>query len=318
MKNPFYTKVDNTFHRVMEDVSRFDQVFRAGGKLEQAIMELGGDVSWLADIRKTLDTLQEQLEEAHYDAIGMLNPETGEPMESVQESQSLTEGVLDNDDDDGFMARSQLYFLARDAITLHGMIGDRDNLAGWVQSKITNAAEGIEAVRRYTEYNLMKAQSQMPDMDMDIEPEMDTDMEEAVDNPYAVGMAQAMRSTGDKPPLKKATIRKAHDIAKAIEKSDESVMEADERPYVCVHAKKGTHECHASSSYEAAKKAAAHWKLKSTAGIDAYLADVKHTPTESVVAEEAKFDDKRDGGLKTVANDMFKNALAAAKKKAKK
>lgn len=35
-------------------------------------------------------------------------------------------------------------------------------------------------------------------------------------NPYAVGMAQAMKSTGDTPPLKKSTVKKAHDIAKAI------------------------------------------------------------------------------------------------------
>ena len=41
---------------------------------------------------------------------------------------------------------------------------------------------------------------------------------EAVDNPYAVGMAAAMKQTGDTPPLKKATITKAHDIAKSIEK----------------------------------------------------------------------------------------------------
>ena len=38
-------------------------------------------------------------------------------------------------------------------------------------------------------------------------------------SPYAIGMAQAMRSTGDKPPLEKSTIKKAHDIAKSIEKS---------------------------------------------------------------------------------------------------
>jgi hypothetical protein len=35
-------------------------------------------------------------------------------------------------------------------------------------------------------------------------------------SPYAIGMAQAMKSTGDQPPLKKSTITKAHDIAKAI------------------------------------------------------------------------------------------------------
>jgi hypothetical protein len=60
------------------------------------------------------------------------------------------------------------------------------------------------------------------------------------------------------------------------------VTEAEERPYICVHARKGTHKCSATSSYEAAKKAAAAWGLKSTAGIDAYLADVTHVATEEV------------------------------------
>jgi hypothetical protein len=45
---------------------------------------------------------------------------------------------------------------------------------------------------------------------------------EKAKNPYAIGMAQAMKSKGDKPPLKKSTIVKAHDIAKAIKKTDEA------------------------------------------------------------------------------------------------
>lgn len=44
---------------------------------------------------------------------------------------------------------------------------------------------------------------------------------EAAKNPYAIGMAAAMKATGDKPPLKKSTIVKAHDIAKKIEKNEE-------------------------------------------------------------------------------------------------
>ena len=40
-----------------------------------------------------------------------------------------------------------------------------------------------------------------------------------VRNSYAVGMAQAMKSTGDEPPLKKSTIKKAHEIAKAIDEA---------------------------------------------------------------------------------------------------
>src|SRR6056300_267884 len=45
---------------------------------------------------------------------------------------------------------------------------------------------------------------------------------EAVDNPYAVGMAAAMKAKDDKPPLKKSTITKAHDIAKSIEKDEKN------------------------------------------------------------------------------------------------
>ena len=64
------------------------------------------------------------------------------------------------------------------------------------------------------------------------------------------------------------------------------LSEAEEKSYVCVHAKKGKHECKATSSYGAAKKAAEHWGLKSTAGIDAHLADEKKTvtPQEFVTA----------------------------------
>ena len=45
-------------------------------------------------------------------------------------------------------------------------------------------------------------------------------IKEADKNPYAIGMAQAMKSTGDKPPLKKSTINKAHEIARAVKKDE--------------------------------------------------------------------------------------------------
>jgi hypothetical protein len=47
------------------------------------------------------------------------------------------------------------------------------------------------------------------------------ELAEKAKNPYAIGMAQAMKSTGDKPPLEKSTITKAHKIAKKIKKTDE-------------------------------------------------------------------------------------------------
>lgn len=51
-------------------------------------------------------------------------------------------------------------------------------------------------------------------------------LEEKAANPYAIGMAAAMKATGDEPPLKKSTITKAHKIAKGIEKNEE--VELDE------------------------------------------------------------------------------------------
>ena len=48
------------------------------------------------------------------------------------------------------------------------------------------------------------------------------DIKEAVDNPYAVGMAVAKKMKNDEPPLEKSTITKAHDIAKSIKKDEKN------------------------------------------------------------------------------------------------
>jgi hypothetical protein len=81
-----------------------------------------------------------------------------------------------------------------------------------------------------------------------------------------------------------AVVPVAGDMTDAMTMPQESVeiIEAEERDYICVHAKKGKYECSGTSSYDAAKKAAEHWGLKSTAGIDAHLADKEKTATESI------------------------------------
>ena len=166
-------KIDNTFNRIMGDINKFEQVFKQGGSLEQAVMQVEGDPSHLKDVAQALSNLYEALEDAHFGTTGHI---TGE---SVKESKrTIKEGVLDGDDDDGFMARSQLYFLARDAITLHGAIDDRDDLEPWVQSKIAQASKDIDAVRRYTEYNAVEAENSMPhshdeEIPMQMEPELE-------------------------------------------------------------------------------------------------------------------------------------------------
>ena len=232
-------KIDNTFMRSMEQINNLEKVFREGGLLEKAVMDIKGDIAWLKDIRQALSDAYESLEDGHIGVVGHLDPDQREGVEEnhyggrlgfrdmealgdkaateidlqarrmgsadmepgdadelrykiavdmgyIEES-VVTEGVLDADDDDGFMARSQLYFMARDAITLHGMIDDRDNLEGWVQSKIAQSAEAIDAVRRYTEYNAEKEAAGMGDEMDDMEegytilPPMDTEKYQARD-----------------------------------------------------------------------------------------------------------------------------------------
>jgi len=57
-------------------------------------------------------------------------------------------------------------------------------------------------------------------------------LREIAKNPYAIGMAAAMKQTGDKPPLKKSTIVKGHEIAKAVQKEEvEQLDEVNHREY---------------------------------------------------------------------------------------
>jgi hypothetical protein len=44
-------------------------------------------------------------------------------------------------------------------------------------------------------------------------------------------MAQAMKSTGDKPPLEKSTIKKAHDIAKSVMSKEDTMDETMTRQH---------------------------------------------------------------------------------------
>jgi hypothetical protein len=80
------------------------------------------------------------------------NPELKEGVEPVLYTSEIMEGVLDSTDEDGWMAKSQLYKMSKYAIELHGMIGDTDNLEPWVQAKLTKAADYLGAVKHYMEY----------------------------------------------------------------------------------------------------------------------------------------------------------------------
>ena len=76
------------------------------------------------------------------------------------------------------------------------------------------------------EKDILQTQRSIKDVQLKLKDVPKEVKNEAVDEPYAVGMAQAKKLTGDKPPLEKSTITKAHDIAKAIMKKEQDVSKA--------------------------------------------------------------------------------------------
>lgn len=151
------------------------------------------------------------------------------------------------------MARSDLYKSAKYAVAIHKMLKDVSEM------------EGIDG---WVAAKITKAADYLGAVKHYMEGEMMADVELAV-VPVAGDMTDAM----------------------TVPQESVEVIEAEERDYICVHAKKGKYECSGTSSYAAAKKAAEHWGLKSTAGIDVHLADVKKTATESIKEERLGYSD---------------------------
>ena len=59
------------------------------------------------------------------------------------------------DDHEAKMARAELYKLNQYSAKLFKLIGENDELDGWVQAKITKAADYISSVYHYMEYEKM-------------------------------------------------------------------------------------------------------------------------------------------------------------------
>jgi|TARA_R100000030_G_scaffold84135_2_gene67217 hypothetical protein len=78
----------------------------------------------------------------------------------------------DHTDEEGNMAKSQLYKMAKYAIMLHDALEDDTQLEAWVQSKITIASEYMSKVKHYLEYEMgLKMEDPELDMGTEMEPE---------------------------------------------------------------------------------------------------------------------------------------------------
>jgi len=57
---------------------------------------------------------------------------------------------------EGRMMRSNLYNIAQDAMQLHDMLQDDDNLPQWTQEKVATARDRLNSVREYLEAKIVK------------------------------------------------------------------------------------------------------------------------------------------------------------------
>jgi hypothetical protein len=76
---------------------------------------------------------------------------------------------FDHVDEEGGMAKSQLYKIAKYAIMLHDALDEDTQMEAWVQSKITIASDYISKVKHYLEYE-MNLNLQDPEIDLEKEP----------------------------------------------------------------------------------------------------------------------------------------------------
>ena len=214
------------------------------------------------------------------------------------EKEQLNEGLADmaheaEKDHEVQMARSDCYKSAKYAVAIHKMLKDvseMEGIDGWVAAKITKAADYLGSVKHYMEGQAMS------DVELAVVPvagdmtDAMTVPQESVEEGFKIRDKSRGYGVSDKTYATRAEAEEARLLKMAATGGDwEIIEEAEERDYICVHAKKGKYECSGTSSYAAAKKAAEHWGLKSTAGIDAHLADKEHTATESI--EEVELDE---------------------------
>jgi hypothetical protein len=130
----------------------------------------------------------------------------------------------DRTDHEVEMALSDLFQAAKNAKHLYSIIkgySEEQGLEGWVQEKIIKANDYLNTVREYMEHKNIQRETSLGG---GVIAGGMANEGKAKNNPYAIGMAAAKKSSGygtkSAHDLPKKVIKKAHEIAKKIEKKD--------------------------------------------------------------------------------------------------
>jgi len=93
------------------------------------------------------EVIQQKIDEAPLEECGMEEADLNKP-----EVAKISNTEIDPDGYEGYMAKGNLYKMAKSASELHDLFADNENLEPWVQEKIAVAARMIDDVADYMEY----------------------------------------------------------------------------------------------------------------------------------------------------------------------
>jgi len=108
----------------------------------------GSDMSYV-DVFKKVNMLANKGAQTNDPKIA---PEIFKTMSNVYSMQQVAEESVSEDAGEGHMSKSQLYQTAKMSIELLDMIKKGDDLEGWVQTKLNLAADYLQAVYHYEDY----------------------------------------------------------------------------------------------------------------------------------------------------------------------
>ena len=218
------------------------------------------------------------------------------------------------DDQEAAMARADLYKLANYSMKLFKMIHDGDELEGWVQAKITKAADYVASVYHYMEYEMKFSEygDQLENRDM---------YSEAVRNQFAAKLMEAKTKLDKLKKMNEEDLKKTGDTKKTskggtVTKTDKGIKhERDPKSYSDEDGDeksgKGT-KSHAKSQSAAEKKAKAPaqkqspksaktWGMKDSAKFDNRDKEVKEGAKPDFLDMD-KDGDKKEPMKKAVAD----------------
>lgn len=102
------------------------------------------------------------------------------------------------DDHEGPMAKAQLMSLQKQAAELFNMVGDNDNLEGWVQDKISKASDYMNSVYQSMQYEKTNAKGLGAGDGIPADSTMKESKLHKVDNPFAVSYWVAQQGAKSK------------------------------------------------------------------------------------------------------------------------